>query len=200
MIKKLYELGYFDYKNYILDNLKALSLTANEAIILIKILDSYREKASFNVEELRNKVNIRRDLFDTALSNLLERKIYEIYLSYENGVAGEALSLDGFFNLVEDILKGNSSFDESEIHSIIMLVSKEISRVLSSSELDIIKSLVEDDRYVKDDFIVAIDNIKKAKRSVNIKSLSNELAKGKTTPKVKKETPSYVKDFIKSVK
>ena len=200
MIKKLYELGYFDYKNFILDNLKALSLTANEAIILIKILDSYKEKDSFNPEDIRVKVNIRRDLFDTAISNLLERKIYEIYLSYENDIAREVLSLDGFFNLVEDILKGNTSFDESEIHSIIMLVSKEMNRVLSSSELEIIKSLIEDDRYVKNDFIKAIENIKKAKRVVNIKSLSNELVKLKTTPKAKKEAPSYVKDFIKSVK
>ena len=200
MIKKLYELGYFDYQNFILDNLKSLSLSTTEAIILIKLLDSYKLSSLFNPEEIRSKMNIRKDTFETALANLLDRKIYEIYLAYDNDVASEAISLDGFFELVENILNNNQSFDENETHSIIMLVSKEFNRILSSNELDIITSLIQDDRYVKGDFEKAIENINSSKRLLNIKNLSNELAKLKSTPTKKKDTPEYVKNFIKSIK
>ena len=42
MLKKLYEAGYLDYKNLILSNLRTLSLSANDALVLIKILDLYK--------------------------------------------------------------------------------------------------------------------------------------------------------------
>ena len=200
MIKKLYEEGYFDYKNYILDNLKSLSLSTTEAIILIKLLDSYKNSCLFNPEEIRSKMNIRKDTFETALANLLERKIYFIYLTYDNDIASEALSLDGFFELVENLLNNNQSFDENETHSIIMTVQEAFNRVLSSNELDILTSLIQEDRYVKADFIKAIDNINNAKRLLTIKTLSNELTKLKSAPQKKKDTPEYVKNFIKSVK
>lgn len=200
MIKKLYNLGYFDYKNFILDNLKSLSLSTTEAIILIKILDSYKVSDQFNLELLKSQINVRKDVFETALANLLERKLYEIYLSYDNEIGTEKISLDGFFSCVEDILNNNQTFDENEVHSIIMLVSSEFNRILSSSELDILKSLIEDDRYIKSEFVESINNLKNQNRLLNIKNLSNELGKLRTTPKKKKETPDYVKNFIKSIK
>lgn len=201
MIKKLYESGYFDYKNFILDNLKSLSLSTTEAIILIKILDIYKNSESFNLELLKSQMNVRKDVFETALANLLDRKLYEIYLSYDDNDKGsEKISLDGFFDRVEDILNNNQSFDENEVHSIIMYVSGEFNRLLSSNELEIMKSLIEDDRYIKSDFVSAIDNLKDSKRLLNIKNLSNELSKLRSTSKKKKETPEYVKNFIKSIK
>lgn len=201
MIKKLYELGYFDYRGFILNNLKSLSLTTTEAIVLIKMLDDFKESHTFNSESLRNKMNIRKDTFESALANLLERKIYEIYLSYDNNDRGyETLSFDGFFELVSDILENKQKYDDNEIHSVIMFVSEEFDRVLSSNELDIVKSLIEDDRYSKKDFERAIENIKNSKRLLNIKNLSNELAKSTSLPKAKKDTPECVKNFIKNIK
>ncbi len=201
MIKKLYELGYFDYKGFILDNLKSLSLSTTEAIILIKMLDDYKESSSYNSEALRNKMNIRKDTFENALANLLERKIYEIYLSYDNDSRGfEAVSLDGFFELASDIINNNQKYDENEVHSIIMYVNKEINRVLTSNELDIIKSLIEEDRYTMDDFTRAIENIKNSKRILSIKTISTELARGASSVKEKKDAPECVKNFIKNIK
>lgn len=201
MIKKLYELGYFDYRGFILNNLKSLSLSTTEAIVLIKMLDDFKESHTFNSESLRNKMNIRKDTFESALANLLERKIYEIYLSYDNNDRGyETLSFDGFFELVSDILENKQKYDDNEIHSVIMFVSEEFDRVLSSNELDIVKSLIEDDRYSKKDFERAIENIKNSKRLLNIKNLSNELAKSTSLPKAKKDTPECVKNFIKNIK
>ncbi len=201
MIKKLYELGYFDYRGFILNNLKSLSLSTTEAIVLIKMLDDFKESHTFNSESLRNKMNIRKDTFESALANLLERKIYEIYLSYDNNDRGyETLSFDGFFELVSDILENKQKYDDNEIHSVIMFVSEEFDRVLSSNELDIVKSLIEDDRYSKKDFERAIGNIKNSKRLLNIKNLSNELAKSTSLPKAKKDTPECVKNFIKNIK
>ena len=200
MIKKLYEKGYFDYKNFILDNLKSLSINSLEAIILIKILDNYKNSNTYNPLDLRSELSIRRDSFENALSNLVEKKMYEIYLTQENDISKEVISLDGFFERVEEIINDKQSFDVDEIHSIITYVTKEIGRILSSSEIDIITSLVEDDRYVKNDFINAIESINNSKRRLTIKTLSLELAKKDDKPKEKKETPSYVKDFIKSIK
>ena len=49
MIDKLYDGGYFDYQGFILSNLKGLSLTSDEAIVLIKILDCYKKSDVFDV-------------------------------------------------------------------------------------------------------------------------------------------------------
>lgn len=200
MIKKLFEMGYFDYQGFILGNLKNLSLSSTEALVLIKIIDNYKDNSIFSPESIREKMNIRKDSFDNALASLLDRKLYEIYLSYDNDIASEAISLDGFFECVENILDNKQVFDEDETHSIIMLITKEFNRNLSSNELEIIKSLISDDRYSKKDFLNAIDRIKDSNRILNIRNLSNELSNGKVETKTKKETPEYVKDFIKRIK
>ena len=101
MIKKLFEAGYFDYKSFILDNLKKLSLSTTEALVLIKIMDNYKITNSFNPEAIREKMNIRKDSFENALAVLLDRKLYEIYLVYDNDIASEAVSLDGNFRTAE---------------------------------------------------------------------------------------------------
>lgn len=200
MIKKLFEMGYFDYQGFILGNLKNLSLSTTEALVLIKVIDNYKTSSSFNPESIREKMNIRKDSFDNALASLLDRKLYEIYLSYDNGIASEAISLDGFFEAVENILDNKQVFDEDETHSIIMFVTKEFNRNLSSNELEILKSLISDDRYTKKDFLNAVDKIKENNKILNIRNLSNELSKGNGVTKTKKETPEYVKDFIKRIK
>lgn len=200
MIKKLFEMGYFDYQGFILGNLKNLSLSTTEALVLIKVIDNYKTSSSFNPESIREKMNIRKDSFDNALASLLDRKLYEIYLSYDNGIASEAISLDGFFESVENILDNKQVFDEDETHSIIMFVTKEFNRNLSSNELEILKSLISDDRYTKKDFLNAVDKIKENNKILNIRNLSNELSKGNGVTKTKKETPEYVKDFIKRIK
>lgn len=200
MIKKLFEYGYFDYKSFILDNLKGLSLSTTEAIVLIKIIDNYKLNDKFNPEAIREKISIRKDSFETALANLLERHFYDIYLKYDNEIASEAISLDGFFEYVSNILDNNKTFNEDDTHSIVMYVSKEFNRNLSSNELEIIKTLITDDRYTMNEFKEAIEYLKANSRMINIRNLSNQLAKDKTQTNTKKETPEYVKNFIKSIK
>lgn len=200
MIKKLFEAGYFDYKSFILDNLKTLSLSTTEALVLIKIMDNYKITKSFNPEAIREKMNIRKDSFENALAVLLDRKLYEIYLVYDNDIASEAVSLDGFFDFVEKILDNKEVFDEDVVHSIIMTLSSELKRVLSSNEIEIVKSLVLEDRYSEQDFCDAIVAIKESNRLLNIRNISNELSRQKGNTKTKKETPKYVKDFIKCIK
>ena len=56
------------------------------------------------------------------------------------------------------------------------------------------------DRYNKKDFEESIQAIKDANRILNIRNISNELSRQKGNTKTKKETPKYVKDFIKCIK
>ena len=81
MLKNLYKKGYFNYRNFILENLKGLSLSTSEAIVLICLLDEVKETGKVSITNLTDKILMKKNEIENVLASLLDRKFYSFYLS-----------------------------------------------------------------------------------------------------------------------
>ena len=77
---------------------------------------------------------------------------YEIYIIYENGIGQEKISVDSFFNKVSILLNGISNNSEDELRLVCKEVQEAVNRILTSKELEIINSLVLEDKYTLENF------------------------------------------------
>ena len=201
ILKRLFEADCFDYKKFILNNLKPLSLETTEAVILIKIIDAYKESDIFNIERIRESISIQKKQLDNALASLLDKNYYNIYLKETNGISEEAFSIEGFFNRCEVILSSTVINDEGEFQEILRLVSINLNKILTGDEIEIVSTLVNDDMYSKDDFEKAFLGLK-ARKIINIKTLSLELERvrnANNAPKKVEPNPIFM-DFYNSIK
>ena len=197
MLKKLYELGYFNYQKYIIEHMKELSLNSDETIILINILDFYKDDKTLSSEKLSQRLSLTKAKIDKALASLLERQYYEIYINYDNGIGQEYISLDGFFYNFEAFIDVNSSMSDDELHLVCQYISKEMNRILTSQELEIIQSMVIEDRYSLDDIKKAREVLKINKKLLTMKNLAQALVV-KSEPV--KPVNNVLKDFINNIK
>lgn len=198
MIKELYECGCFDYKEFIHQKQKTLSLTNDEAMVLVQILNMYKTNKSISNNDLYNVLNMAQNDIDNVLVKLLERDIYSIYVSFEDGLGQESISLDGFFNLVEELLSNQMPDKQNELFVVNKWLSQKLNRILSSNEIDIISSLVENDGYTLADFENAYKSLEGKYKLITIKHLVQALS-GDT---FSKEKPKNVmlKSFMDSIK
>ena len=201
MIKRLYELGYFDYRKFISDNQKKLSLSPLMSTVLIRALDIYKtKKTSASQEEFCDNLLITNKEADKVLSKLFEQGFYQIYTSEnDNHLVEEFVSFDGFFDKVEAILK-NDLLDEGkdELSKIIFYLQNEMHRVLTSKEIDIITSFVVDDKYQYEHFTRAVNYLADHKRNITIKAISDVIS-----PEIKahnKKDNKLIKDFMDIIK
>lgn len=201
MLKKLYRAGCFDYEKFILNNLKKFSLSPTEAFVLIKILELSFETNKISIDDLDSALTIKRVDLENTLNDLLDRGFYSIYLVDNNGFNEENVSLDGFFEKANDVLNYSGVDLNDELHSVVSFLKLKLKRQLTSTELDIISSLVLDDYYNLEDFKTACDKVLKRRKTISIKALSAELASKETVKNDEaKETPDFVKDFIKKLR
>ena len=201
MFKRLYELGYFDYQKFIVDNQKKLSLSPIMSIVLIKALDIFKtKKTSATQEEFCKDLLISSSEADKVLSKLFEQGFYQIYTSEnENHLVEEFVSFDGFFDKVEAIIK-NDLLDEGkdELSKIIFYLQNEMHRVLTSKEIDIVTSLVVDDKYQYDHFTKAVNYLVDHKRNITIKGIFDNISP--ETKVSKKKENKLMKDFMDKIK
>lgn len=202
MIKKLYESGCFKYEKFILVHQKELLLTPASSVVLISMLKEYETNKYFSVASLKEKMMISDAEFDSAVTNLLEREFYSIYIQYEDGIGREAVSLDGFFERVKDILDGVNSKDlENDFFHVTQQIQKEIGRVLTAEELEIVSSLITEDRVTVDDINEALEYMKSHYKNLNVKNLVTSLNRFRADSKPEVEPiPDFVKDFLDNIK
>lgn len=199
MIKKLYDSDCFDYQKFILNNYKKLSLSCDEVIVLIKLLDNYKISKLMSTNSFTS-LPMTKSHFEKALLNLLERSFYEIYINYDNGTGVEYISLDGFFAKVERILENKISNPDDEIFKVNKYLKEQFNRILISKELDIISSLVVEDCYRLKDFQKAVEHLKANNKLLNIRNIAQAL-NYKEEEKPKNSTaPKCVKAFFDSIK
>ena len=202
MIKKLYECGCFKYEKFILVHQTELLLTPASSVVLIQMLKEYETNKYFSVQSLKSKMMISDKEFDEAVANLLEREFYSIYIQYEDGIGREAVSLDGFFDRVKDILSGVNSKDlENDFFYVTQLIQKEIGRVLTADELSIVSSLITEDRVKVSDIEEALEYMKSRYKVLNIKNLVTSLNRFRNEVQEEEEpVPDFVKSFLDNIK
>lgn len=174
MLEKLFRLGYFNYNRYVIENITSLNLSIEEAFVFIKILDYYLVDGKIHTSELSNDCNTTKQKIQIILSSLMEKSMYEIYLSYNNGVGEEYISLKPFFNKIEGNVSGDNKQESNAniIPDVIAYLEEEFQRVLTASELEIITSIVNEDNYSLDQVKAAVMLCKKKRRAVSIKNIT----------------------------
>ncbi len=200
MIKKLFESGYFKYQDFILDNMKQLSLSPIEAIILIKMLDDFKNDKRILIDDIAACLTEKRSVVEEALSSLNEKGFYSIYINYDNGLGEEAASFDGFFERIEALLNNKGVADKTdELYSVIEYLNGVLNRILTPQEIEIVTSLVKDDYYTLENFKEAVEVKLKNRSVITVKIIARALAT-KDKPKAVKANNDLMKDFIKNVK
>jgi len=195
MIEKLFKKGYLNYEKMILENTKALGVTIEEAVILICIL----KENSLSVDKLQNNLLITFDKVDKILSSLMERGFYAIYLSYDNGRGTECVSFEPLFEKLEAIInKNNQEVDDYDIAKANSFLSEKMNRVLTSQELEILQSLMLEDRYSYDEIVTGVNSILENKRALTMRTLTAKLA-DKSVVMPKKEGNKELKDFFNKI-
>lgn len=199
MIKKMYEIGCFNYQKFILEHTKELSLNSDETLVLIKILEIFEKDKSLSSEDIMARLSLTKNRIDKTLASLLERNFYEIYINYDQGTGEEYISVDGFFNKVETILENKIIEPKDDMYNITQYVTKEFNRILTAKDLEILSSLVYEDRYTLENIKVAIEKIKEKKKILSIRGLVQALSldEEKEEPKPKQKV---MKDFFDSIK
>ncbi len=200
MLKKLYECGCFDYRKYIIDNQKVLALNSDETIVLINMLDAYKSNKAMKSSELIKISGLTKAKCEKALNSLFERSFYEIKLVNENDISKEVVSLDNFFNKVS--LQLNNKIDnlEDELSLVINYLNEKLNRILTSNELEIVESLVIEDRYKLKDFKASVEIIKSQKSFVSIKDIAQTIVNHEAYSKKTEKESTILSDFFKKIK
>lgn len=196
MLDKLYEANCFNYARFIIDNQKKLGLNSDEAIILINILDGYKTSKFLSRDVLFAKTGLTKAKIDKSLNSLLERSFFSFYVSNKDDGITEAISLDGFFTKATLILENKSVNLEDELTRVNDFLTGVLNRILTSNEMEIIQSLVLDDRKMLSDFENAYERIKNRKL-INIKMIAQALAMPEAKPN---NVPQAVSDFFNKIK
>ena len=202
MIKKLYECDCFDYERFIVSNQKELLLNPSSAVLLTLMLKEYKNNKYFSVESLKDKISIDDKEFDFVVTNLLERQFYSIYVEYEDGIGKEAISLDGFFDRVKEVLEGKNSKDlDNDFFYVVQYIQKEINRVLTPVEMEIVSSLITEDGIKIDEIKDALAYMKDHYKVLSIKNLVTSINRYRNEAKEEvEEVPDFVKDFLNNIK
>lgn len=197
MLKELFEKGYINYEKLIVDNAKALSLKTGEILVLFKVIEQALAKKTLNVNEIKESLVITKPKLEACLARLMERSFYEIYISYENGEGHEYISLDCLYDKINAILQ-TGIIPTDELTKANEVLQKALNRVLTASELDILASLINDDKYTAKDIDSAVSYLESINRNITMKSLAQALNKDKDEKP--NEVSQNVKNFLKSVK
>lgn len=199
MLEKLYKKGYLCYERLILDHLKALGLNAEEAVVLIKILDDYFKTDAISTKRLQEQILMTSNKVDKTVASLMERGFYEVFLTYDNGIGKECITVKPLFEKLEYILNDKVSLDSYDIEKTNQYISAKIKRVLTSSELEILQSLMMDEHYSYEHIVEAVDMLSNSKKVISMRSLTQALANKKTEVEPKKEAPAALKDFYNRI-
>lgn len=206
MLKKMYELGYLDLDKVILDTYKDIGIKPTDAIILIKMLELDRLNEPILTSSIARKTGLCISDVQDSLVNLMNKKIYEIYLDYSKGVGEEKYNFNQLFRILEETFKDNIGFekDSTVMKRVMDLVEGELKRNVTPIELDMIRSWLDDDKFNEDDIRRALLEVVSSGR-VNIKSINRSLQKERSkclgeAPKLKDDERSGLLKLFNEMK
>lgn len=202
MLRKLYYKGYFNYEKFIIENQKKLSISPIESVLLIKILDIYPTNKNITIDMLSNSILLKPKEIEDALGDLLGRG----FISYEltnnkSGKAIEEIKIDGIFNIFNDFLNEVDDDKQNELSLVVKYVQRILNKVnLSQNDIDIIKSLVNEDGYTLADFKNACENKLKDRNLYSIKMIVSAISSNDDSIKKENKMSSKMTEFLSKVK
>ncbi|MDE5715648.1 MAG: hypothetical protein K2I42_05895 [Anaeroplasmataceae bacterium] len=199
MLQELYLKGFLNYSKILLEYSKALGLNAEEAFVLNKILDNYLATNTLSLDDLQKQVLIKSNRLDKIVASLMERNYYEVYLSYDNGKGVECISFEPLFLRMENLLSQEKTKDPYDIEKANQFLCKNLNRVLTANELEILENLMVEEHYTYEAIVEVTEQIKSSKRVLSLKTIALALANKKTKVEANTIAPQSFQDFIKRI-
>ncbi len=183
MIKELFENGYLNIEKMIINEARNLDITPIETLTLIELLYCY--KRNKKIEKQIIEINLKQGskVIDNALNSLLEKNLYEIYISYDNSLGDEFIKLDPLFDKLEacvgmpQVIKQKNKIDD-----VINLLQAKMNRVLTANELDYVKDFVYEKNYDKDKLAKVIDDITASGKKITFRNIMVAVSNSNNKP------------------
>ncbi len=184
MINKLYQEGYLDYSNLILNYYQKLSLTQNDVFVLIKILDLLKVRKDLKPSLIQKNSFLDKRVIEESLSHLMELGYLKIELEIKNNKGIEIYNVDSLFLVIESLLQKPS--EEQDEPSIIKYLESKLSRLLSSSEIEIANSFAQRNVTIYElDSVVS--KLLKKNSKITLNSIERELFSKKVAKSTEQE-------------
>ena len=190
--------NYFDYRSFILDNAYKLGLSPNDLLVLIYLLDEYKNNnKKIDIEGMENKILLHKNDINNSLSLLLENGFYNVILVNDENGLEEEISVEPFLKKVEDFYTFNDDMTNKQIFA---LIEKKSKRLLTAADYENINNLIVNDKYKLSDFENTISYLEKAKLDITVRNIIKYIERKTATLPDKEEDESIVKELLQKFK
>lgn len=133
-IRKVFESKDFIINSNIIKSISSLNISLDEFLLLLYFINV---SSYLNNEDIKDKLGFDDDKIVNTFSSLLNKKLIEMDVSNNNGEVIEKIKLDVFYDKLAFSIKEEN---KSDIYSVF---EKELGRVLSSYEYELINKWLE---------------------------------------------------------
>lgn len=173
----LIKTGVIDFNNVLIEKYAFIGLNELEVITLVKLQNLLKQPSQDNLEILN--VNRLPEIMEetmsidsSVISNTIARLIEEKYIDLVESNGSIIFSLDPVYKRIANIIDNDSIVDEDNqniilVKNIVGIIEKEFGVLLSSIELEIVRSWVFEKKYSYDEINQAIiDCLHRKRKSV----------------------------------
>lgn len=196
--------GMVDFDKLLIDKYSLIGLDETEAIFLIKLKKIFDNNTKISetiiIKELVNTMAIN----EKQIIELLVKLINSQYISLKIVDNKETYSLDDTYKRLSSLLDEDSYNEEkkekeSELKKTVAFIEKECEKLISSTELEVIKHWIDVDKFTFSQIKEATLECLKLKKK-SIKNIDMMLSKFKKDSQVKKtQTKENLQDLFNSV-
>ena len=208
IIQRLFKKYQMPIDNIIFKEYRRLSLTQDEAWVLIELLKASITKDGFKKIKLVEQSEFSEEKIDKILHSLLKKGFILLKLVSDNkGKQKEVMDFENAFLKIENLLINDSKEEDlkinrSNIEDVVKRLEASFQKPLTSVELEIIKSWYGDKKYNQSDIIQMIEIVSK-RTNPNIYKIDKELSLLENNfeiPKVDKKTEDEILKIFNAIK
>lgn len=164
--------GLIDFKKIMLDKYSAIGLDEVDCVLLIKIYEGMKNGYThLDVDRISKKMSISSDELSERIVKLVNDDFISIEM--EDMKSPETISLDSLFHklaysLESKEVKNNKNELSDTVKDVAGFIERELNKILSPSELQVIRRWFYDYKYTKDEVLSEVLNAMKYKnRGIN---------------------------------
>lgn len=196
--------GMVDFDKLLIDKYSFIGLDEVEAMFLIKIKKIFDSNTKISETLIINELVNVMSIDEKQIIELLVKLINSQFISLKIVDNKETYSLDDTYKrlaslLDEDNFTEEKEQKETELKKAVSFIEKECEKLISSTELEVIKHWIDVDKYTFSQIKEATLECLKLKKK-SIKNIDMMLNKFKKTEEVKKsQTKENLQDLFNSV-
>lgn len=185
-LKKLFETQSIVFEQLIYLHHKELDITSDEMMVIFGLLDIYKKRNSFSLSALQKRITIVQKDLGAIIDSLITKTYLHTYLDDQAQTkAKELFHLEGLFSKLEQLIDTKERVqmkpNDDGLKKVIVLLEQKLNRLLSSTELQTLRHLLETHQVTLESVIEIIEQLNDR---VSIKNIEKMMMISKNMPKV----------------